>query len=493
MYHIFQALCSLKEKDYKCIFMSFIGKNKQDYLDDIRSGKELDGRKQLFIIVQLSLPAIFAQITTILMEYIDAAMVGRLGEKQSAAIGLVSTSTWLLSGLSYAFGAGFNVQVAHAIGAGREEDARRITRTGMFFGLLFGFLLLVLSSPIFMKLPYWLGGSKEICQDAGLYFLIYALNMPLYQLKNMSAGFLQCSGNMKIPSVLHILMCILDVIFNFLFIFPTRTIILFNREVVVYGLGLGVVGAGIGTALSVIVVSLLLQYFLIFQSKLLRFRKSEKLCIIKSDLIKAMKISLPLGLEQLIMCGAYIASTTIVAPLGSVAIAAHSFAITAESLCYMPGYGVGQAATTIVGQSVGAGRHNLAKRLGWLTIVVGSIMMAISGIIMYIICPVVMGLLTPVNAVRNLAVKVLRIELFAEPLYGASIVANGVFRGAGDTRIPCILNFLSMWMVRIPLSAYLAASYSLEGVWLAMCIELCFRGAVYLLRMASRKTLTVRG
>ena len=226
---------------------------------------------------------------------------------------------------------------------------------------------------------------------------------------------------------------------------------------------------------------------LVFKSKSLGFRKSEKLQIIKEDLLKAVKISFPVSIEQVIMSGAYIMSTIIVAPLGSIAIAAHSFAITAESLCYMPGYGVGQAATTIVGQSVGAGRTKLAKRLGWLSVAVGSFMMLVSGVVMYVIAPAVMALLTPVAAVRALGTRVLRIELFAEPLYGASIVANGVFRGAGDTKIPCVLNFLSMWIVRIPLSAYLACSMGLEGVWLAMCIELCFRGIIYIYRLMRTK------
>lgn len=458
-----------------------------DYLEDIRCGKELSGKNQLLVILRLSMPAIFAQITTILMEYIDAAMVGRLGEKQSAAIGLVSTSTWLLSGLSYAFSAGFNVQVAHAIGAGKEDDARRITRTGMFFGLMFGVFLLLASAWMSNDLPIWLGGENDICRDASLYFLVYSLNMPLYQLKNMSAGFLQCSGNMKLPSILHILMCVLDVLFNFIFIFPSRTVTLFGKAFNIYGFNLGVLGAGVGTALSVIVVSLVLQYYLVFKSKALGFRKNERLLIKKEDLIKAVKISFPVSVEQVIMSGAYIMSTIIVAPLGSIAIAAHSFAITAESLCYMPGYGVGQAATTIVGQSVGAGRTKLAKRLGWLSVAVGSFMMLVSGAVMYVIAPAVMALLTPVVAVRALGARVLRIELFAEPLYGASIVANGVFRGAGDTKIPCVLNFLSMWIVRIPLSAYLAYSMGLEGVWLAMCIELCFRGIIYIFRLMRTK------
>ena len=78
----------------------------------------------------LSLPAILTQITTIVMQYIDSAMVGSLGANASAAIGLVSTSTWLLGGITYAVSAGFSVQVAHNIGAGRDAEARSVVRHG---------------------------------------------------------------------------------------------------------------------------------------------------------------------------------------------------------------------------------------------------------------------------------------------------------------------------------------------------------------------------
>lgn len=456
---------------------------KIDYLEQIRTGHEISRKNQLMLIVQLSIPAILAQLTTILMEYIDAAMVGSLGEKQSAAIGLVSTSTWLLSGLSYAFSAGFTVQVAHMIGAGRDKDARRLAKSGLFLSVLFGALMMLCTSWMSFDLPKWLGGEQEIWRDASLYFFIYSINMPLYQLKNMSAGMLQCSGNMKLPSAAHILMCVLDVIFNFILIFDTRFVSLFGYRFKIYGCGLGVFGAGLGTALSVVTVSLILSYYLIHSSDKLKFRSDERLLILKEDIIKAVKISIPAAVEQVIMCGAYITSTVIVATLGSISIAAHSFAITAESLCYMPGYGIGQAATTIVGQSLGAGRKKLAKILGWMSLALGMLMMTVSGVIMYIFAPFAMAILTPVVAVKELGARVLRIELFAEPLYGASIVANGIFRGAGDTKVPCILNFLSMWIVRIPLSAYLASKMGLDGVWLAMCIDLMFRGLIFIFRL----------
>ena len=198
---------------------------------------------------------------------------------------------------------------------------------------------------------------------------------------------------------------------------------------------------------------------------------------------QAVKLALPIAVQSVAFTGALVVVTRIIAPLGAVALSANSFAVTAEALCYMPGYGISDAATTLVGQSIGAKRKDLAKSFGWITVVAGMLIMAVTGLIMYFICPFVFRLLTPVVEIQALAVTVLRIELFAEPLYGASIVATGALRGQNDTLVPSILNLFSIWVVRLGLSLLLINSYGLQGIWLAMAIELCFRGLVMLTRL----------
>ena len=187
------------------------------------------------------------------------------------------------------------------------------------------------------------------------------------------------------------------------------------------------------------------------------------------------------------MCMAQIVSTAIVAPLGTVAIAAHSFAITAESLCYMPGYGIQSAATTMVGQSYGAKRHDMAYRPGWLSVFLGMLVMTGTGILLYIAAPQMLSILSPDKEVVALGAEMLRIEAFAEPFFAASIVVFGVFQGMGNTLMPTLLNFISMWGIRIPLSALLASKLGLRGVWLGMCLELIARGCIFLLYMRHRE------
>ena len=158
----------------------------------------------------------------------------------------------------------------------------------------------------------------------------------------------------------------------------------------------------------------------------------------------------------------------------------------------MPGYGISQAATTLIGQSFGAKRDDMTKKLGYLLVAMGMFLMALSGALMYMAAPWMIGILSPDPAIRSLGTRVLRIEAFAEPFYGAAIVANGVFRGAGDTLVPSCMNFISMWVVRIPLMAYLAGRFGLVGVWIGMCTELIFRGCIFIVRLRGKKWHTIK-
>ncbi len=457
-----------------------------NYLVNMRNGKPLSFSQQLSMIITLSIPAILAQLSSIVMQYIDASMVGKLGANDSASIGLVSSSTWLFGGLCMAASTGFSVQIAKRIGANDFKGARSLVKTGLISIMTFSFLLLLIGVSISRVLPVILGGEEIIREGAFWYFLIFALSIPFMQLNYTAGGMIQASGNMKTPGILEIIMCFMDVVFNALLIFPSGTRNIFGKDIFFIGAGLGIKGAALGTALAEALTGLILLLYLLTRSNTLKIRKSENLKFSISDLTSSLKIAIPVGIEQIITCSAYIAFTKIVSPLGTIAIAANSFSITAESLCYMPGYGISAAASTIIGQSIGAKRNDLTKKLGWLAVGTGMVVMTIGGAVMYFLAPLMISLLSPNLAIQTLGSEILRIEAFAEPMYAASIVASGVFRGAGDTSVPSVLNLVTMWAVRIPLASFLAYGYGIQGVWLAMCIELCVRGALFLILLAIR-------
>ena len=463
----------------------------ENLLKDMISGKSMTASQQIGLTVRLSIPAILAQISSIVMQYIDASMVGRLGANASGAIGLVSSTTWLFGGLCIAVTTGFTVQIAQAVGAGEDKSARNIMKQGLIIALCISAMLALIAALISTPLPRWLGGEAAIQKMASQYFLVYMLGLPALQMNSIAGGMHQSSGNMRLPGILNVMCCVMDVIFNLFFIFPTRMVQINSITFTMPGLGLGVAGAALGTITAEAVTCAIMVTALLWKNKTLHLRKGEHLRFHRDTLTKAVKIGAPVGLEQMVMCSAYVMSTKIVSPLGTIAIAANSFAVTAESFCYMPGYGVQAASTTLVGQCVGAGQKQLSRRMAWITMGLGVSVMTVGGVLMYIAAPAMIGVLTPNEEIRNLGAAVLRIEAFAEPFYAASIVASGALRGAGDTLVPSCMNFASMWCVRIPLAAILAPRVGLYGVWIAMCVELCFRGILFTTRLKRERWMRV--
>ena len=354
-------------------------------LKKLQSGQPISTREQLLLIAQLSWPAILAQISSVVMQYIDTAMVGQLGSNASAAIGVVATTSWLFGDLCIALTIGFNVAVAQALGARQSEKARGIMKLAFLVCMAFSLVMMAIALGITGNLPRWLRADPAIWQDASAYFLVFVLSLPFMQMNNLCGGLLRSAGNMKTPGICMVVMCLLDVVFNAFLIFPGGTLRVLG--VTLPGFGLGVLGASMGTALSQVVIAVVLTYILLVRSPELHLRRGEKARFTAAQLKRCLSISAPAMGERTILSTARMVTTAIVAPLGIIATAANSFAITAESLCYMSAFGVQAAASTLVGQSVGAGRKDLTYRLGWLTAALGMGLMVITGTLLYVLAP----------------------------------------------------------------------------------------------------------
>ena len=436
--------------------------------------------QKLRLTVLLSIPAIIAQMSFIAMQMIDAAMLGHLSTSDAAAVGLVSTTIWLFGGLNSAFATGFAVQVAHRVGAGDNKGARGVIRQGITSGVMFSILLSLIGFSVSGSLPHWLGATEQICAKSTEYFRIFCLGLPLVMLNSIAAGSLRCSGNIKVPSMLMVMMCVLDVVFNYDFIFH---------------LGWGTAGAAWGTIVAYSVTMLSMMYAMVVKDKTLAFvrttdngqRTTEKGSWLptRKILTKTFRIGAPIGLERGVMCSAQVMISSIIAPLGTVAIAANTFGINVESLCYMPGHGIAEATTTLVGQSKGAERRDLMHSFAWISMALGVGIMAFMGMLMWLFAPELFSMITPDDAVITLGTEILRIEAWAEPGYAAAIIATAVFVGAGKTLIPSLMNLGSIWVVRVSLALWLAPTMGLRGVWIAMAIELCFRGAILTARLCT--------
>lgn len=455
----------------------------------LQEGRAPTRREEISAVLALSWPAIVQQLMLTLVQYIDTAMVGSLGPNATASVGVVSSSVWLFNGLLGAAATGFAVQVAQHIGARETERARSVVRESMLFSLLFGVFMGSAAAALSFPLPGLLGAEEAIRPDASAYFLIVGCSMPFLMAINLMSSLLRCMGDTRTPMLFNITLNILNTIFNFLLIYEPREASVFGLRVFLPGAGLGVPGAALGSALASLLVALLFLRRFLSRDFPLRISLRDRFRFTRDCLSAMIRIAIPQAMAHTASCGAQIAATVIVAGLGTQAVAANSLAVTAEALCYQPGYGVSTAATTLVGQSIGAGRRDLAVRFARVSTLLGMAIMTGTGLLMFLFAEPLIGMFTPDADVMRLGASLLRIEAFAEPLFAASIVASGAFSGAGDTKWSFAANLLSMWGIRLPIALLLIGSLGLTGMWIAMACELSIKGLVFLWRLRSKKWL----
>ena len=435
----------------------------------MRQGEDIPLSDTARIALTLSIPSILEQLVVTAMEYIDAAMVGHIGAEATAAIGIVSSSTWLLHGILVGLYTAFSIQIAQYLGADRQQDARGVLRQAMLFNLMLGLGAAVFGVGISRFLPGWLGADVSLQANASAYFAIWSAALPFTMAMGMYTAMLRATGDALTPGLISVLVC--------------------GQSVTVWGAGLAVPGAALGTALSTVVGGLLALGVLLLRDGPLCIRKPGSWRITSACLRNLWRVGAPLAAERAALSSAQVLLVRIVSGLGTVAIAANSLGVSAEGLCYMAGYGIQDASIALIGQAVGAHRRDMAKRFAWLCTAMGIAIMALSGVGLWLFAPALMGIFTADAAVIALGARVLRIEAFAEPMFGASIVASGAMQGAGDSTACFLLNLLSMWGIRLTLAFLLAPRLGLVGVWAAMCLELCIRGVLFLLRLARGKWL----
>lgn len=451
----------------------------------MRQGETIPLRDTAGVVLMLSIPSILEQIVVTAMEYIDAAMVGHIGAEATAAIGIVSSSTWLLHGILVGLYNAFSIQIAQYLGADRQQDARGVLRQAMLFNLAAGLATAAFGIGISGHLPGWLGADVSLQANASAYFAIWSAALPFTMAMGMYTSMLRASGDALTPGLISVLVCVLDAIFNFFLINPTRTL----WGITVWGAGLGVPGAALGTALATVVGGLLALCILLFREGPLCIHKPGSWKITRACIRNLGKVGVPLAAERAALSSAQVLQVRIVSQLGTVAIAANSLGVSAEGLCYMAGYGIQGAAIALIGQAVGAHRKDMAKRFAWLCTLMGMGIMTLTGAGLFAFAPALMSIFTADAAVIALGARVLRIEAFAEPMFGASIVASGAMQGAGDSTACFVLNLVSMWGIRLTLAFLLAPRLGLMGVWGAMCCELSIRGLLFLIRLARGKWL----
>lgn len=440
-----------------------------------------ESRALAAIILSLAWPTIVEQVMHTAVQYIDTAMVGALGTQATAAVGATSTVGWLIFGMVSAFGVGFLSMIARACGAGNRESARQIAGQAVLVTLVVGVIFTALPLALSRYVPIWMQVDPSIRPTASAYFFILYLPMLPRTASTIFGTALRAAGDTKTPMKVGVLVNLINIVLNFLLIYPTREVTIFSRAISIPGAGLGVIGAAAASAVAFtwggIHITVALWRHPLLSPKGSSLRPDSRI------LQPCMKIAFPNMLQRFGTSLGFVAFAAMINSLGQVSTAAHTIANTVESAFYIPGYGMQTAAATLTGNAYGAGDGQRMNNLASIFIPIEIFLMVVSGAALFFSAPALMGLFSSSPEVISLGATVLRMVALSEPLYGFSIIVEGMMMGVGKTKEPFFYNVIGMWGVRI-LGSFLCTQLlhlGLVSAWACMIAHNMLLFVLYLI------------
>lgn len=413
------------------------------------------------VIFTLAWPTMLEQVMHTAVQYIDTAMVGSLGTYATAAVGSTATISWLINGSVAALGVGFLAYISQAIGGGKQERASRAAAQAAVVVLAAGLAFTVLTAALSGVVPVWMQVDAEVQELASRYFLILYLPMLPRTAGIIFGSVLRAAGDTKTPMRVSVTMNAVNIVLNFLLIYPSRTAMLFGRAVYLRGAGWGVTGAAAASAASFITEGVLITAAL-WRHPLLS-PKNSSLKPDKEILTPCLKVALPNMLQRFCTSLGYVVFAAMINSTGGVSTAAHTVANTVESAFYIPGYGMQTAAATLTGNAIGAKDRERMRSTANMIMLAELVMMGVSGGLLFAFAPQIVGLFSRETEVIFLGGTVLRMVAVSEPFYGVSVVTEGMLQGAGQTKMPFLFNILCMWGVRI-LGTFICVRFLGEGL-----------------------------
>lgn len=450
----------------------------------------MQGKERLRQGIALALPAMTENLMATLLAMVDTAMVGSLGKEATAAAALNASPSWLIHSVVTVVGGSIAVIIARLWGARDHERAGAFGRQALTLALALGALLTLIAQVIAPHYPYWMNAEAAIIPDATAYMRIVSAAYIPQTLGLVFYGLMRGSGDMKTPMRISLTINLLNVAGNFLLIYPSRTLPILGG-VPMWGAGLGVSGAALSTAICTSLSAVIGGICLARRKDALRLtlRRSYRP---EMDKVKSiLHLGVPMAAERVIVNLGQVLYASTVSSLGTAELSAHHLAVTAEGICYNPAFGISVAATTGMGQALGAGKEEEAKKIGKMYLGMCAVVMLCVSILMYVLAPAMISLFTPDAELVRLGASALRIVAFAEPLFGLAIVGTALLRSAGETVAPLGISILCMMGIRVPLAMVFCQvfNWSLAGAWIAMDIDLIIRGTLTVIRFARGKWL----
>ncbi|MEG2143843.1 MAG: MATE family efflux transporter, partial [Oscillospiraceae bacterium] len=406
------------------------------------------------------------------------AMVGSLGSDATAAVGIVLPLMWLVNGLCAAISTGFSVMVAHAIGAENMAKASSATSKSIFASALLGGGIGMLGLLFYRQMPLWMGAKPETAGLASSYFAIMCLSTLFNMASVTCSAILRSCGKTKTPLIVNTMAIAFNFIFNFLLIFSPRHVTIFGREHFIWGAGLGVAGAALGTMLAIAISFFLLLYALCRNDRGIFITRHDMFTFDKEIYMGACSVGIPIALERMTISLGQIAYMRIISGMGTMYVAAHHLANQAESLSYLPCFGFSAAATTLVGQAMGAKDYESAERFGSIAAKIGIFMSLLASAVLFFGGRGIISVFSTDPVIINMGANLLKIVALGQQFQAASIIYAGGIRGTGESRAPFYIGLTGIWGIRIVLCIIFVFVFKMKlyAAWVAMLIDMAYRG-----------------
>ncbi|MCM1272827.1 MAG: MATE family efflux transporter [Clostridium sp.] len=439
-----------------------------------KSNDKTEAQSMLKALVVLAVPTVIEEILSTLLQYVDTAMVGHLGKEATAAVNVTTTITWLVSSVYSAVGIGILAMIAKAIGQKDGALVKTISKQAVLLVVVIGSLTGVVSMALSPFIPRWMGAEEGIWADASAYFFIISCSVLFRAAGSVFGAALRATKDTKTPLYISVLANVINVVLNYLLI---------------YTAALGVKGAAIASAVSYVVFGSVM--FAAYRKNKLLHWDLKSFQVDLGQLKECARVSLPVLGTSMASCLGYVIFARLVSDMGTTVFAAHSIAVTAETMFYIAGYGFRTATSTLVGNALGEQDRNKFLRVSKTSVAVTLSMMCVSGVILYFVSYPLMCLLTNSEEVAVLGAEMLRLVAFSEPFFGLMIVAEGIFYGLGRTKYTFFVETFSMWGVRIFMTALVVLKWhmGLRAVWYCMIADNICKAVLLIIPILSGRHL----
>ena len=399
------------------------------------------------VIWALAWPTMLEQLMQTAVQYIDTAMVGSLGTQATAAVGSTTTVNWLISSSISALSIGFLAFIAKSCGADDRESASKAVGQAVLVTLAVGTFFTAVTLGLSSRVPVWMQVDESIRSLASRYFFILYLPMLPRTASIIFGTVLRAAGDTRTPMKVGIAVNIVNVVLNFLLIYPTRNVSWFGLSFKMFGMGWGVLGAAAASAAAFTVGGIYIT--VVLWKHPVVSPKGRSIAPDRSILMPCLKIALPNMLQRFGTSFGYVAFASMINSVGEIATAAHTIANTVESAFYIPGFGMQTAAATLTGNAYGAKDKEGMNSITRMFIVIEMCLMTLSGAALFFSAQPLVSLFSKSDQVIALGTSVLRMVALSEPLYGVALITEGFMMGVGKTKTPFVYNIIGMWGMRI--------------------------------------------